>query len=217
MKKLIIICEGQTEQSFCKKILKDHLAQFDIEIEFPLISHSDGGIVKWVHLKAQIESTLTINPEYYVTTFIDYYGMEYHHDFPNWDITLTQPVKSDRMDTLEDGMLNDLTVGMRPQFVPFVQLHEFEALVFSDYDKFEDYYEPREANFAALRSICVANPNPETINNSPLTAPSKRLAANIRRYDKIDHGVEICELIGLNVMRSKSVRFDKWIDNLENI
>ena len=217
MKKLIIICEGQTEQSFCKKILKDHLSQYDIEIEFPLISHSDGGIVKWIHLKAQIESTLTINPEYYVTTFIDYYGMEYHHDFPNWDVTLTQPIKSDRMDTLEDGMLNDLSVEMRPQFIPFVQLHEFEALVFSDYDKFEDYYEAREANFAALSAICVANPNPETINNSPLTAPSKRLAANIRRYDKIDHGVEICELIGLAIMRSKSLRFDKWIDKLENI
>jgi hypothetical protein len=217
MKKLIIICEGQTEQSFCKKILKDHLMQFDIEIEYPLISHSDGGIVKWIHLKTQIESTLTINPEYFVTTFIDYYGMEYHHDFPDWDITLTQTVKSDRMDTLEDGMLNDLTASMKPQFIPFVQLHEFEALVFSEYDKFEDYYEPREANFVALSAICKANPNPETINDSPLTAPSKRLSTNIRRYDKVDHGVEICELIGLNTMRAKCPRFNDWIKNLEKI
>ena len=217
MKKLIIICEGQTEQSFCKKILKDHLEQFDIEIEYPLISHSNGGIVKWVHLKAQIESTLIINPEYYVTTFIDYYGMEYHHDFPNWNITLAQPVKSDRMDILEDGMLNDLTASMQQQFIPFVQLHEFEALVFSEYIKFEDYYEPREANYAALRAICTANPNPETINNSLLTAPSKRLELNIRRYDKVDHGVEICELIGLNTIRAKSPRFSKWIDDLEHI
>jgi hypothetical protein len=217
MKKLIIICEGQTEQSFCKKILKEHLNQFDIDIEYPLISHSDGGIVKWIHLKTQIESTLTINPEYYVTTFIDYYGMEYHHDFPDWNITLSQPVKSDRMDTLEAGMLNDITESMKPKFIPFVQLHEFEALVFSDYDKFEDYYEPREANFNALNIICNDNPNPETINDSPLTAPSKRLSNNIRRYDKIDHGVDICELIGLVTMRTKSPRFNKWIDNLENI
>jgi hypothetical protein len=143
--------------------------------------------------------------------------MEYHHDFPDWNITLTQPVKSDRMDTLEDGMLNDLTASMKPQFIPFVQLHEFEALVFSDYDKFEDYYEPREANFVALSAICNANPNPETINDSPLTAPSKRLSTNIRRYDKIDHGVDICELIGLVTMRTKSPRFNKWIDDLEHI
>lgn len=217
MKKLIIICEGQTEQSFCKKILKDHLKQFNIEIEYPLISHSDGGIVKWIHLKTQIESTLTINPEYYVTTFIDYYGMEFHHDFPSWNITLSQSDKSDRMDTLENGMINDLTASMKPQFIPFVQLHEFEALVFSDYDKFEDYYESSEANFGALSVICKANPNPETINDSPLTAPSKRLSTNIRRYDKIDHGVDICELIGLVTMRTKSPRFDKWIDNLEHI
>jgi hypothetical protein len=216
-KKVIFICEGQTELFFCEKLLKTHFSDFDIEIEYHIISHSNGGIVKWKHLKKQIEDTLSIEGEAFVTTFIDYYGMEYHHDFPEWDTSLAEANKVNRMVILENAMLEDINPSFKSRFIPYIQLHEFEAYVFSDYNAFVNYYMPREANFTALQAICNDYPNPEEINDDILTAPSKRLDNNIYRYDKISQGVEICELIKLQGIRSKCPRFNNWIDKIENI
>ena len=217
MKKLIIICEGKTELLFCSTILELYFRQINIQIEYPLISHSNGGIVKWVHLKPQIETNLLIDSTCFVTTFIDFYAIYEHHDFPDWRQSLAEPSKSIKMIVLENGMRNSIAPNLQPRFIPYIQLHEFEALIFSDYSSFEEYYEPREANFNRLREICSNNPNPEEINDSPTTAPSKRLETNIRRYDKVTHGPDICEIIGLPKIRSKCPRFHEWITKLERI
>ena len=216
-KKLIFICEGQTELFFCEKLLKQHFANLSIDIECHIIAHSNGGIVKWKHLKKQIEDTLSIENNAYVTTFIDYYGMEYHHDFPNWNISLAEINKAVRMDILETAMLQNVDIVLKKRFIPYIQLHEFEAYVFADYKAFEDYYTPREANFTALKTVCNLYPNPEDINDNVITAPSKRLEKHISRYDKISHGVDICSSIGLNGIRNKCPRFNNWLTAIENI
>ena len=54
MKRLIIICEGPTEQAFCNDVLHGHLLTKDIVLEAPTIKHSNGGIVAWDTLKKQI-------------------------------------------------------------------------------------------------------------------------------------------------------------------
>jgi hypothetical protein len=217
MKKLIIICEGKTEQLFCKNLLEDYFKKINVLIEFPLISHSNGGIVKWIHLKSQIENTLKIDSSCVVTTFIDYYGIEGHHNFPQWNVADLEIDKNRRMDILEKGMLSGIDNALGDRFIPYIQLHEFEALAFSNYQTFEDYYEDFEADFTKLKLICDNNQNPETINNSPETAPSKRLKNNIYGYDKISHGIDICEMMGLNQIILKCKRFGDWISNLKLI
>ena len=54
MKRLIIICEGPTEQAFCNDLLRDYFQSKDIILEAPTIKHSNGGIVAWDKLKKQI-------------------------------------------------------------------------------------------------------------------------------------------------------------------
>jgi len=144
MKNLIIICEGQTEQMFCDKILKTHFAAIDIAIEYPLIAYSGGGIVKWNHLKTEIELYHSADAERFITTFIDYYGMYDYHLFPDWLNAHATVDKSLRMEILETGMRNDLIASTQPFFIPNIQLHEFEALVFSDYNVFNSYYATNE-------------------------------------------------------------------------
>jgi hypothetical protein len=217
MKKLIIICEGPTEQYFCKQILENHFKMIGIEIEFPLITHSNGGIVKWIHLMPQITTTFAADPNCFVTTFIDFYGMEAHHNFPEWASALLEPNKANKMNILENGMKNALPINLQTTFIPYIQLHEFEAIVFSDYLAFENFYEANEADFPQLKIICDSNPNPETINNSIITAPSKRLQNHIPRYDKKSHGIPICEFIGLATIRNKCTGFNNWITRLEAI
>jgi hypothetical protein len=215
MKKIIIICEGQSEEAFCNQILKKHFAELDIEIENTLILYSGGGIVKWKHLKAQIELYHISAPEAFTTTFIDYYGLESHHKFPKWSDAQRETDKVERMLVLENAMQNDIEMRFKDKFIPHIQLHEFEALVFSDFSCFESLYESNELDSEQLNVLCQQNP--ETINNGTATAPSKRLKRHIPAYDKVNDGVELLKLIGLNKIRSKCLHFNDWITKLERI
>ena len=75
MKRIIIICEGQTERDFCKEVLAPYLWQYGITIQTPLIKISGGGIVKWDYLRKQTETHLKESSSVFVSTFIDYYGL----------------------------------------------------------------------------------------------------------------------------------------------
>lgn len=215
MKKLLIICEGQTEEKFCDQVLKDHFANLNISIEYPLIAYSGGGIVPWPNLKNEIEIHHLTDPDRFITTFIDYYGLYSHHRFPEWAVAHTQVDKGIRMNTLENAMLADMGIAIVPKFIPNILLHEFETLVLSDHSVFDQYYEPSEFNNAGLAAICAMDP--ESVNNGITTAPSKRLIANIPTYGKVNDGVELCLLIGLDNIRARCPRFDSWITKLENI
>ncbi|OPC25360.1 hypothetical protein BAX95_00155 [Elizabethkingia meningoseptica] len=215
MKKLLIICEGHTEVRFCDQILKTHFANLNIEIEYPLIAYSGGGIVPWVNLKNEIELHYSTNPDRFITTFIDYYGLYAYHNFPEWAVAHAHADKGDIMDILEAGMLADLSVLSQGKFIPNILLHEFETLALSDHTAFSHYYDASEFNNAGLAAICALDP--ETVNNGKATAPSKRLEANIPNYNKVSDGVELCKLIGLNNIRAKCPRFNIWITKLESI
>ena len=126
------------------------------------------------------------------------------------------------MDILEEGMLNDIDNNLRDRFIPYVQVYEFEALLYSNIDVFRDNFEMNEfQNFNYLEETIRQNPNPETINNSYETAPSKRLEKIIKGYTseggKIAYGSLLAQEIGLNLIRAKCPRFNRWIEKLESI
>jgi len=75
MKRIIIICEGQTEIEFCQDILYPHFNAQNIYPQALTIKKSGGGIVSWPALKRQIEGHLRQDPKVFVTTFIDFYGI----------------------------------------------------------------------------------------------------------------------------------------------
>ena len=103
---------------------------------------------------------------------------------------------------------------------PYVQMHEFEALLFSDISKFERLGDSwNNESQTRLQRICddFKSKTPEDINNSAQTAPSKRLHAIFPGYSKIDDGPLIAEDIGLDTIRSKCPLFDQWIGELEKL
>ena len=85
------------------------------------------------------------------------------------------------------------------------------------HDIFEELYESNEARLNKLKEICDDNPNPETINNSKETAPSKRLTKYIRRFKKTSDSINITKNIGLAKIRIKCPNFNDWVTKLENI
>ena len=218
MKRIIIICEGQTEQEFCKNVLAPYFSSFEIYLEAPTIKKTQGGIVRWAVLKNQIERHLLEDKTAYLTTLIDYYGLYPHHEFPNWDEAERTSDRSKRMDILEKGMANDIRENLRYRFLPYIQLHEFEGLLFCDISVFETNFEAKEIiDFEYLAATIQEFTNPELINDGNETAPSKRLERHIKGYNKKLYGATLALETGLNTIRKKCPRFNNWILQIEKI
>lgn len=214
MKRLIIICEGQTEQEFCGNVLFPHLYKHKINIQTPLIKKSMGGIVKWSILKKEIENYL-LEKDAIVTTLIDYYGLYQKHCFPKWLEGEGIVDKESRMDFLENAMKDDILDRLRYRFIPYIQLHEFEGLLFNNIQVFYDQVPALDlVGKDELKEVFARYDNPEMINNSRETSPSHRLKRIIKGYNKPLYGHYFAEAIGINQIREKSPRFNKWVDTI---
>ena len=218
MKRIIIICEGQTEKEFCADVLYPFFLERNILLQCPLIKKSGGGIVEWLLLKKQIETHLKQDQTAIVTLFIDFYGIKDKHQFPSWDDSKIVSDKNNRMNLLEDGMKNSIEPSLAFRFIPYLQLHEFEGLLFNNIDVFlreisaEDILDKDE-----LEQTIIDHPNPELLNDTPQNAPSYRLLRLINGYNKVVYGAILAKSIGLSAIRDKCPRFNHWISTLERI
>lgn len=177
-----------------------------------------GGIVKWGILKKEIEIYLR-EKDVFVTMLIDYYGLYSKYHFPGWEESSGIADKNNRMDFLEESMQNDIKESVRHRFIPYLQLHEFEGLLFNDINIFYEQVPKEELiDIAELKQTFKDYPdNPEMINNNPKTSPSHRLQRIISGYNKILYGHYFAEAIGLDRIRNKSPRFHEWMNLIEKI
>lgn len=215
MKRLIIICEGPTEQAFCNDILRNHLLSKDIYLESPTIKHSNGGIVSWETLKKQIITHLNEDNSI-VSLFVDYYRIRDSYNFPGWMDSKNIADIYERMRYLFERMSLSIDLTLRSRFIPYIQLHEFEGLLFSDISVFPNNFTKEELDFSLLEDAVNSANTPEEINNGPNTAPSERLKKAIKGYDKIVYGSCLAYDIGLKTIREKCILFNEWIGKLEN-
>ncbi len=218
MKRIIIICEGQTEQAFCNDVLQPHFNESEIYIDFPTIKKTEGGIISWQSLKKQVITHLKQDRTAFVTTLIDYYGIHEHHKYPAWEQSLQKPNRAERMDVLENAMRENIDKNFRHRFMPYIQLHEFEGLLFNTIDVFTRIFSTNEfKDYQGFVNIFNQYSNPEDINDGATSAPSKRLMHHIVGYNKVIYGASLAEEIGLDKIRQKCPRFNNWINNIENI
>ena len=216
MNRIIIICEGQTEQEFCNTLLQPHFSANGITLQAPLIKKTMGGIANWNVLKREIETYLRREKDVLVTTLIDYYGIKDSHGFPLWAEKQAIADKNQRLDELEAAMQADVDENLRPHFVPYLQLHEFEGLLFSDKQAFYTTFNEDElVGETELKQTFADFNNPEMINDGVETSPSHRLERIISGYEKVVYGCCLAEAIGLDKIRQKSPRFNNWLKRLE--
>ena len=103
------------------------------------------------------------------------------------------------------------------QVFPYVQRYEFEGLLFSDVNAFAVLPIASEGSVQALYQIRSQFPTPEDVNDSPGSAPSKRIQQLIPRYRKRDHGYVIAKEIGLDKIRTECPRFGDWLSRVESL
>ena len=210
MKTVIIICEGPTEEVFCSNLLSQYL-QNSCRIEIRLL----GGNCNWQRIRDMAEKALKQQKNALVTTFFDYYGVK-TKKFPNWKETvgINKANVRERIEILENGMLEEIDSNLRYRFIPYVQLHEFEALLFNNIEVFDDMFEFEQYDRAELLNVFNEFPDPEMIDQGTETSPSHRLIKIIPAYRKVIQGNAIVEKIGIEQIRQKNKHFNDWIEQL---
>lgn len=209
MKTIIIICEGDTEVEFCKTNLNEYLGYE----KYIIMPKNIKGNCNWQRIKYFIEKSLKSQPDVVVTTMIDYYGLK-GTTFPQWQESQNIMDKRERIDFLENEMHKDIENSLQNRFIPYLQLHEFEALLFNNIEVFEENFEDAEYDKAELQKIFSEFPDPEMINDRKETSPSHRLKDIISIYDKAYLGNLIIKSIGLANIYNKNQHFREWIDKL---
>lgn len=218
--RLYITVEGQAEKAFADQALTPHLANYNIEVKPRVVLTNRklgkrGGILDF----AKIEGDLTRlmhqdrHPEARFTTMIDFYALP--PEFPGWAEARKQALPKDRVAVLEDSLRNRFGDD---RFQPYIQLHEFEALLYCDLSELQCRLNNAEHGIAALQRE-VRGLAPEDINEGATTAPSKRIINHLPVYErsKVRVGAPAAAAIGLPALRAKCPHFHEWLSRLESL
>ena len=219
MLRVHVICEGQTEEMFVNELLVQPLMVRNICLLPSKIGRPGhkGGNIKYDRRLLDIKRRLWNDVNCYCTTFMDYYGLA--SDFPGQAEAVLQNGLYTKYLTitksLEAQVLRDVGEAGR-RFIPYIQMHEFEGLLFSDPETLARSLQQPELRGIFNRIRCEFD-SPEEINNDSLTAPSKRIEAAFPAYDKPIHPVLAAKEIGLDTIRSECSLFNGWLRQLEQI
>lgn len=195
-KNVSVVCEGQTEVDFIKRLNKKYFNSREISLK-PISVNKHSAMNGNVSMDRLVSFVKRASEEI-VTTFVDYYGFkgENEKSFSEIENEIQQ-------------------LSEKEHIIAYVQIHETEALWFSNVDIIKIVKNANIEQARALDSIVANYPNPEDINNSWKTAPSKRLESIFNDYKKINDGNTISEKISIEEMKEKCPHFSNWLNQIE--
>lgn len=224
MRRLNVLTEGQTEEGFVNEVLAPHLATYGVvacarcvttrrDRRRPDRVHR-GGLPSYAKASGDLKRWMAEDGSGAFTTMFDLYALP--DDFPNSEAAARLVDPYARVRTLEEAMFAD--IGDR-RLIPYIQLHEFEALLLADPAKLDWEYLDHAGKIARLVTLADSYESPELINDGPDTAPSKRIIAEIEeyRYQKASVGPLVAHRIGIARMRERCPHFAGWLERLESL
>lgn len=223
-----ILCEGQTEELFVKEVLKPYFKDLGIVLKHRLLVTSrkkkaHGGMLSYAQAKGDLQKWMKENAQkkgenHFYTTMFDYYALP--DDFPGSADAGRLRDAYAKVESVEGAFEADMNHHC---FIPYIQLHEFEALCFCDIGRLRTLYPGEEKSIEKLELVLKQyGDNPELINNSPRTAPSKRIIAAIEGnrkygYNKPQSGADVTKNIGMDKLMKMCRHFRGWIERLQTV
>lgn len=222
MKIVHVLCEGQTEQGFVGEVLSPYLLQRGIAVKAILLStnrkkNAYGGMLSY----AQVQKDLAIlqrslsdgqYERHIITTMFDYYALP--TDFPGYAKSQDFQDPYQRIAHLEQSFGAQVADD---RFVSYIQLHEFEALLFCNVEYLKDKYPESSKKIDGLKKALDETGNPELINRKPETAPSKRIIKALEgnyKYNKPNSGKYVTSRIGMDNLLRLCPHFKEWVEAL---
>lgn len=216
-----LVVEGDTEERFVNSLLAGHFGMRGAKVVARRVTISRkrgkverGGMPAYERVRYDIEGWLKEDVGAYVSTMFDLYGLD--TGFPGYAEVSKHNDCYDRVKHLEEALAADMN---SERFIPYLQVHEFEALLFSAPDVLdaEMVKSERASRLNELKQILEECGEPERINDNWETAPSKRLDKIYRGYPKKTMGTQISDEIGLESIRRQCRHFDEWLRRLEDL
>ena len=215
MRRLVFIVEGKSEGQFINRILIPYLSAKEGLQGIPMHAQQlvtnrkksiRGGNVSFGKFATDVRN-VAHSGDVLVTTMIDFFRLP--TDFPGYT------TDSQKVDSIEQGirtaLIPEVPVSL---FLPYIQRHEFEALMFSDMNGFSALVDDAKS-LAELEKIEQDYSNPEDINGGADTAPSKRLG-KIINYEKVPDSFLALSAMSVDAIRAKCPRFNRWVQQLED-
>lgn len=223
MKRIYVVTEGQSETNFVNKVLSPFFLTLNkILIPTTVLTKADenkgkmykGGLLNYAKAKNTIEKDLAYikDENVFVTTMFDLYALPKDTPGKNEADKVLDPYQ--KVSCIENAMIASEKLS-KPVYHPYIQLHEFEALLFSDLNLLAEQY--FEYDIQPLRDCLCKKRKPELINDGVKTAPSKRIINCIPNYDKATDGVSVLEKIGINNLCQSCKHFSEWIDWMKSL
>ncbi len=227
-----ITVEGQTEQGFVKNVLAPYLSNHGVyAVARSVLTSKDkkanreyrGGFrlgrAAYPTVWKDIQSWMNEDKQEDVrfTTMFDLYGLP--EAFPKRKESAGISDVYEKVQTLEKAFDADIRMQLKddPRFFSYLQVHEFEALLLADPEKLLlEYVGQNRAVQNLMDLVEREGGEPERINDSPETAPSKRIIHQIPAYEnsKTTTGVLVAELIGMETLLRKCPHFHSWVEKL---
>lgn len=218
---LRIVVEGQTEETFVRDILKPYLANFAVRASAHVVNPVEksgysppGGLNNYAQAETDISLWLRHDKSANgrVTTMFDLY--ELPDDFPGYRDAALHNNPFQRVQALEDALAQEFDDS---RFIPYIQLHEFEALLLCDPRKFETYFYNCPDGIENLVNMVAGFKSPEHVNDED--PPSKRIERELLNYHNFKRaaGTDAAKQIGLEEMRVQCKHFADWLAKLEDL
>ncbi len=213
-----ILVEGQTEETFVRELLGSYLGEQSIFVRARSVVTSrrkgiihKGGLSKYEKFKNDLYKWMKEDQNALYTSMLDFYALP--EDFPGLDNVLSMSDPFSRVEHIERELARDIDSRC---FIPYIQLHEFEALLLSNPEMFDKFFIGKSDAISRLAELCNKFPSPEHINLGRETSPSKSIIHFIPDYKgaKTAASPIIAKHIGLETMRSKCIHFSQWLDRL---
>lgn len=222
MVEVVVFCEGQTEEKFIKMVVAPAIRDLQVYLKPQTLRTSQsgsGGALSFDRLKYHARNSLLSNENCILSTFVDLYKLD--TSFPEFDVAAQIKDVYVRVSSLETALHGAVVsyVGCRhDRFIPYIQPHEFEGLLFSDVDKLVSIEPNWRKSVANLRKVVNEASSPEHINNGFETKPSRRLETLLDPcYRKTRHGPLAAESITLKVIEERCIHFHDWMERLRGL
>ncbi len=223
MSEILVLCEGDSEREFCNSVVAEHMRAHGVWVRGTLAgkpNKKQGGILRWEKCRREILVLGQQRSEHHVAVLVDYYAMPLC--WPGREGAPSTPVE-ERGTYVESCLREDLQSELGTQFIPCVQLHEFESLIFVD-PEISARYIAGGSGQSSHRTIAdqlagIRNGfqgRVERINDSPVTAPSKQIKGIVPGYDKMAWGVTAVREVGVDTLRQGCPWLDRWLGCLES-
>jgi len=224
MKRLHLTVEGQTEAAFASGVLMNHLANFNVFLAKPRFTGwhrrrrgriPQGGLLyTFNHALADIRTWLKEDPslDARFSMMVDLYSLP--HDFPGHTAGMAHRSGADQATALEQSLAAAVEDS---RFLPYLQVHEYEALVLVDPERISTLYEVARADLSALSRECGEYATPEDINHGQHSHPKFRIKQRVPSYDENVAGPLLAEDIGLPTLRQRCPHFGAWLSRLEQL